>query len=106
MWRWAGTYRKTARNIGVDAYRISRNVNRSPISRTYHAADFENGKYDNQEEITFAVHNIGKKPLKAAKGGIRVTNSLGEKVIDVTFSDDNMGGFPQALRGQPRTFGT
>lgn len=26
VWDWAGTYRKTARNIGVDAYRISTDV--------------------------------------------------------------------------------
>jgi Fic-DOC domain mobile mystery protein B len=26
VWRWAGTYRTTARNIGVDAYRIGMDV--------------------------------------------------------------------------------
>jgi Fic-DOC domain mobile mystery protein B len=26
VWRWAGDYRKTARNIGVDAYRIGMEV--------------------------------------------------------------------------------
>ncbi len=26
VWRWAGQYRTTARNIGVDAYRIARDV--------------------------------------------------------------------------------
>lgn len=53
VWRWAGTYRRTARNIGVDAYRIPLELNQLLNDGRYW---IENSTYDS-DEIAARFHH-------------------------------------------------
>jgi Fic-DOC domain mobile mystery protein B len=53
VWRWAGTFRQTARNIGVDAYRIPMDLRQLTDDCRYW---IENGTYE-PDEIAARFHH-------------------------------------------------
>ena len=53
VWRWAGTYRRTARNIGIDAYRIGTELNQLIGDARFWV---ENGTYS-PDEIAVRFHH-------------------------------------------------
>lgn len=53
VWRWAGQYRRTARNIGVDAYRIGTDLEQLTRNARYW---IENGTFP-EDEIALRFHH-------------------------------------------------
>lgn len=86
VWKWAGKYRKTARNIGVDAYRIPMDVNALVDDVTFW---IENNTYDPIEIGTRFHHKlvyIHPFPNGNGRCSRLITDLLMKKVFDRTFS--------------------
>lgn len=66
VWRWAGQYRTTARNIGVDAYRIAMDVRQLIDDVRYWV---EHGAYDADEiAIRFSHRLVAIHPFPNGNG--------------------------------------
>jgi Fic-DOC domain mobile mystery protein B len=66
VWRWAGQYRTTARNIGVDAYRIPMDVQHTVDDARYWV---ENGTYPPDEvAVRFSRRLVAIHPFPNGSG--------------------------------------
>ena len=66
VWRWAGDYRKTERNIGVDAYRIAMDVQQAIDDARYWV---ENGTYPSAEiAVRFSHRLVAIHPFPNGNG--------------------------------------
>lgn len=61
------------------ASQIAKVITVAFIDATFIPSDFQSGRFDDFEQLTFVVHNTGPKPIKAVKG---------EAVFIDTFGDD------------------
>ena len=76
VWRWAGDYRTTARNIGVDAYRIVLDVQQAVDDARYWA---DNGTYEPDEiAIRFSHRLVAIHPFPNGNG--RFSRLVGDLV--------------------------
>lgn len=66
VWRWAGDYRKTARNIGVDAYRIGVDVAQA-LDDTHYWVEHETFAHD-EIAIRFSHRLVAIHPFPNGNG--------------------------------------
>lgn len=67
-------------------------VSVQPISKRYVASDWEVQRFDDEEYVTFQIHNTGNKTIKGLKGSVKFTNSFGDKVITLNIQEGGNGG--------------
>ena len=65
------------------ADQISKAVTVAFIDAAFQPSSFENGRYDDTESLTFAVHNGGAKPIKALKGEAVFIDTFGDVFVRV-----------------------
>ncbi|MEP9356392.1 mobile mystery protein B [Xanthobacter sp. KR7-65] len=81
VWRWAGQYRTTGRNIGVDAYRIAMEVRQAVDDARYW---IENGTYPPDEiAIRFSHRLVAIHPYPNGNGRFsRLVGDLLERQLE------------------------
>ena len=78
VWRWAGQYRRTARNIGVDAYRIGMDVRQAVDDARYWV---ENNTYSPDEiAIRFSHKIVAIHPFPNGNG--RFSRFVGDMLAE------------------------
>jgi Fic-DOC domain mobile mystery protein B len=111
VWRWAGRYRTTARNIGVEAYRISMDVQQTVDDVTYMVV---NSTYQPDEiAVRFSHRLVSIHPFSNGNGrwsrlaGDLLAQQLGRPVfswgrLNLVEENDTRARYIDALRAADR----
>lgn len=67
----------------VVAEQISKSITVAFIEARFIPSDFQSGQFDDFEELTFAIQNLGSKPIKAVKGDAVFIDTFGEEFVRV-----------------------
>ncbi len=86
VWKWAGKYRKTARNIGVDAYRIPMDVNALVDDVTFWIKNNTYGPIEIGARFHHKLVYIHPFPNGNGRCSRLITDLLMKKAFNMTFS--------------------